>query len=113
MMVSLLIEQILTLHRCIIVGPFDHLESALEAAQHEAIDVAVLDVNLNGVKVYPVAEALEARSIPFLLVSGYGRNAVPVDRPHWPICDKPFRVEELVTKLVAQLNRPEGRVKSS
>ncbi|MDB5392842.1 MAG: response regulator receiver protein [Rhodospirillales bacterium] len=103
MLVSLMIEQILAKQRCIVVGPFDRIEGALAAAQHEAVDLAVLDVNINGVKIYPVAEVLAARSIPFVLVSGYGRSAIPLDRPDWTVCEKPFRAEELIAKLVAEL----------
>jgi two-component SAPR family response regulator len=103
MLVSLMIEQILAKQRCIVVGPFDRIEGALDAAQHEPIDLAVLDVNINGVQIYPVAEVLAARLIPFVLVSGYGRNAIPPDRPDWSVCDKPFRAEELIAKLVARI----------
>ena len=105
MLVSLLIEDVLIDQQCTVVGPFERVPGALAAAQTEALDLAVLDVNIAGVKVYPVAEALAARRIPFVFVSGYGQNAVPVDRPHWRVCSKPFRPRDLVTMLEDQLRR--------
>ena len=101
-LVSLLIEDILTEEGCTIVGPFDRVPAALRAARDEAIDLALLDVNVAGVKVYPVAEILAARRIPFLLLSGYGRQAVPPEHPEWRVCGKPFRPENLVAILREQ-----------
>jgi CheY-like chemotaxis protein len=103
MLVSLLIEDVLTDSECIVVGPYDRVPTALEAARTLALDAAVLDVNLAGTKVYPVAEMLSARGIPFLLVSGYGAGAVPIEHPSWQVCSKPFRPEQLITMLAEQI----------
>ena len=103
MLVSLLIEDALTESGCLIVGPYDRIPAALDAARTLAIDAALLDVNLAGAKVYPVAEVLSARRIPFLLLSGYGPAAVPVDRAWWPVCSKPFRTEEMIAMLAEQI----------
>jgi DNA-binding response OmpR family regulator len=103
MLVSLLIEDALTDSKCVIVGPYDRVPAALEAARTLALDAAILDVNLAGTKVYPVAEMLSARSIPFLLLSGYGRGATPIEHPTWPVCDKPFKIEQLLAMLAEQI----------
>jgi CheY-like chemotaxis protein len=103
MLVSLLIEEMLTDHRCAIVGPYATVPPAVEAAKSEAIDVALLDVNIGGLKVYPVANALMARRIPFLFLSGYGESAVPKDRPEWRVCSKPFREGDLIEMMSQQL----------
>ena len=103
MLVAMMIEEILDDHRCVVIGPFGRMPGALDVAQTAAIDLALLDVNLAGVKVYPVAEALAARSIPFLLLSGYGQNAIPYDRPAWRVCTKPFRSEELIRMMIEQV----------
>lgn len=103
MMVSLLIEEALTDSKCIIVGPYDRVPAALEAARTLALDAAVLDVNLAGVMVYPVAEVLSARGVPFVLLSGYGTEAVPPDHASWPVCGKPFKIEQLIAMLVEQI----------
>ena len=106
MLVALLIEDVLTDEHCAIVGPFDEVKDALEAARTESLDLAILDVNVAGVKVYPVAEVLAARRIPFLLLSGYGQNAIPKDRPNWRVCSKPFKPEGLVAMMVEQVAAP-------
>lgn len=104
-MISMLIEDLLSDHKCEIIGPFDRVKMALEAAQTETIDIAILDVNLAGVKIYPVADELAARKIPFILLSGYGKSAAPQDHPEWPVCNKPFRPEELLSMLEGEMSR--------
>ena len=99
MLVSLLIEEVLSDEQCIVVGPFARVADALEAARAEAIDVAVLDVNVAGVRVYPVADVLVERAIPHLFLSGYGPSAIQNERPHARVCGKPFRPAQLLTML--------------
>jgi DNA-binding NtrC family response regulator len=75
----------------------------LTAAATETVDLAVLDVNFAGEKVYPLAEFLAERGIPFVLLSGYGRDAVPANHPEWQACNKPFQPDELVDMLSRQV----------
>ena len=98
-MIAAMVEAALEEAQCTVVGPFHDLAGALAAAKNQAFDVALLDVNLAGEMVFPVAEALDARGIPFMLLSGYGDGAAPDDRPDWPVCAKPFRLDELVQRL--------------
>jgi DNA-binding response OmpR family regulator len=105
MLVSMLLEEFLADEGCAIVGPYSRVGPALAAATSEKIDLAVLDVNVAGVMVYPVAEALVARGIPFLFLSGYGAQAIPENRPNWRVCSKPFLATNLATMLVAELRR--------
>jgi DNA-binding response OmpR family regulator len=109
MLVAMLVETALEDENCIIVGPYGALGEALEAARSEAMDLAVLDINLAGEKVFPVAEVLAARGVPFLLLSGYGEVALPSNRRHWPICAKPFSLEDLVSRLAQLLVAPSPR----
>jgi len=97
--ISALMETTLEEALWTVVGPFRNVASALTAAETENFDVAVLDINLAGEMVFPVAEALDARGVPFLLLSGYGDTAVPDDRPDWPVCAKPFKLDELLQRL--------------
>jgi CheY-like chemotaxis protein len=103
MIVSLLIEAMLEDQHCVIVGPYDRMSSALEAARTDLFDFALLDVNIAGSKAYPVAEILTERGIPFLFLSGYGQMAIPADRPDWRVCSKPFRSDQLVQMMLEQL----------
>jgi hypothetical protein len=65
--------------------------------------LAVLDVNLRGTKVYPVAELLSERHVPFLFLSGYGDDAIPRGNDDWRVCAKPFKGDELVKMMSAAL----------
>jgi DNA-binding response OmpR family regulator len=105
LLVAMMVEDTLIEQGCEVVGPFSRLNDAMRAAETEALDLAVLDVNVAGDTVYPVAEVLASRDVPFLFVSGYGQDAIPTDRPSWVACAKPFLPEELTAMLVRQLNR--------
>jgi CheY-like chemotaxis protein len=75
-----------------ILGPIGRADEALTFIKENgtAIDGAVLDVNLNGAKSYPVADALAEREIGFIFATGYGADAVDGDYRKYPRCEKPF-----------------------
>jgi DNA-binding response OmpR family regulator len=98
-LVASLIEQILEAAGCIVTGPIPRLSEALDAAHHENCDAAVLDVNLAGERIDPVADALCARDVPFLFVTGYGVNALPGEYTERPRVNKPFRMADLLCAL--------------
>ena len=89
-MVALLLEDMLSEFGHQVVGPVAHLNKAVEMAQREALDVAILDVNINGKEVYPVAEALAARGIPFIFATGYGKGGLRAPYLNRPSLQKPF-----------------------
>jgi CheY-like chemotaxis protein len=62
---------------CAVAGPAGDVAEALGIAADAALTGAVLDINLGSERVWPVAEFLDARSIPFVLASGYGGDEVP------------------------------------
>lgn len=94
-MVVLLFEEMLAELGHEIVGPVAHIAKALEMAQREALDAALLDVNIDGREVYPVADALAARGIPFVFVTGYGKAGLRASYRDRPILQKPFRQRDL------------------
>jgi DNA-binding response OmpR family regulator len=103
LLISMLIEDILVDAGCRIVGPFTNLADALLAARNEVADIALLDVNLRGEKVYPAADLLTKRGIPFLFLSGYGADAIPNNHPEWRVCSKPFNIADLTAALIARM----------
>jgi CheY-like chemotaxis protein len=104
LLVSMLIEDVLVGAGCRVVGPLTNLSDAILAARNEAvIDIALLDVNLRGEKVYPVADILTERGIPFVFLSGYGKTAIPNDRPSWRVCSKPFSPNDLIEILTERI----------
>ena len=86
-----------------IVGMAGSVSEALSLieAPGERIDGAILDVNLAGERVYPVADALMARAISFVFVTGYDRWIVPGTYAHVPRCDKPVRFDILARHLIS------------
>lgn len=95
MVVAMEIEDMLRAAGCEVVGPVGSLQAAITLAHEDALDAAVLDINLDGEKVYPVAEELQARGIPFILATGYGESTLPKQWRDQPRLSKPFRREEL------------------
>lgn len=91
MMIALLLEDMLAALGHTVVGPVSRVDKALEMAASEALDVAILDVNLNGKEVYPVAETLAARGIPFIFATGYDGEGMPMRFRDRPRLSKPFR----------------------
>jgi CheY-like chemotaxis protein len=94
-MVALLLEDMLGELGHTVVGPVARLDKALEMARSEKFHLAFLDVNLDGEQVYPVAEALAARGIPFVFVTGYGREGLRAPFGDRPTLQKPFRRHDL------------------
>jgi len=73
-LVAWLLEDMLADLGCAVVGPAVSVKQALAMIDAEAIDVAVLDVNLNGQLSYPIADALAARGVPFVFSTGYDKD---------------------------------------
>lgn len=99
MIVAMQIEDMLHAAGCEVVGPVGTLQAAITLAHAEALDAAVLDINLDGEKVYPAAEELQARGIPFILATGYGESTLPEKWRNQPRLNKPYRREQLVQLL--------------
>lgn len=102
--VSFLVEDMLLDIGCREVVHAADIGNALRLID-SGIDFAVLDVNLGRENVYPVAERLTARGIPFLFATGYGRAGL---EPAWrdrPVIQKPFRRELLAEAMQVALQR--------
>ncbi len=99
MMIAMLVEDMLADLGCVVVGPAHRLEDALEMVCVEPFDVALLDVNLAGQPVYPVADALRAKGVPAIFATGYADAELrEIDRGS-PVLQKPFRASELAIAL--------------
>jgi DNA-binding response OmpR family regulator len=94
-----------------VVGPVAHLDTALDAAASEGFDAATLDVDLGGQTVYPVAEVLDARRVPYVFVTACGREALPPSFCGRPHLGKPFAPGDLVgtvSRLIARAAEAEA-----
>ncbi len=79
------------------------LPAALELAASESIDAAILDVNLAGKEVFPLAAELDRRGIPFLFASGYGENGLPPEYHGATMLQKPYVVKLLLEAVNGML----------
>ena len=87
-------------HGARVVGPVATVADALAAVADEApLDAAVLDVNLGGTPVFPVADALVARGVPFVFLTGYDRWALPSDYAGIASCEKPANLPDVAKAL--------------
>lgn len=87
---------------CEVVGPMPTLEMALKAAVSEPLDAAVLDINLGGELIWPVALALEARGIPIVFATGYARTfPAPARFADAPWIEKPLLPQRLVAAVAS------------
>lgn len=110
MIVAMQIEDMLRAAGCEVVGPVGTVHEAMTVAHEEPLDLAVLDVNLDGEKVYPAAEELQARGIPFILATGYGESTLPEKWRDQPRLSKPFRREQLEHLLRSVISRSRCRL---
>jgi CheY-like chemotaxis protein len=84
-MLSLTLEDMLRDLGCVVAGTAAKVDEALEMARTSEYDVALLDVNLGGKRVDPVAEAVRERGAPIVYVTGYGKTAASgfvLEKPH-------------------------------
>jgi len=87
-----------------IIGPAPRVDAALELLDREPRpSLAVLDVNLQGRTAWPVADALLARGIPFVFLTGYDPAAIPRAYAHVPRAGKPVQLQELLPLIRAAL----------
>jgi CheY-like chemotaxis protein len=101
--ISMLLEDMLMDFGCEIVGPAARLNVALDMAQGDAFDIAILDVNLAGESIYPVADALAARNRPFVFSTGYGGAGIKDPYRDRPVVQKPFSQQDLRRTILAAL----------
>jgi len=85
-----------------LVGMAGRVDEAAEMAQTKDFDLAILDVNLDGQDVYPVADVIGNRGLPFMFVTGYGGRGLPDNYRNRPTLQKPFQLDEL-KRMLAQL----------
>lgn len=101
--ISLLLEDMLLDFGCEVVGPAGRLPAALSLVEAGGIDLAILDVNVAGEPIYPVADALAAKGIPLVFSTGYGSAGIDGSYRDRPIVQKPFSQSDLERQLKAAL----------
>jgi two-component sensor histidine kinase/CheY-like chemotaxis protein len=107
-LLTLLVESILSQAGALPVGPASTVAEALPLARSEPLDAAVLDVNVADEAVFPVADVLQDRGVPFVFVTGYGaQTSIPARHRHALRLPKPYHRERL-RQALAQVIGSEG-----
>ena len=101
MMIAMLLEDALNDLGCVVIGPVGRLPEAIRLAESAVIDCALLDLNVDGDEVYPAAEKLAERDIPFAFITGYRASHLKEPYRDQPILQKPFTVPKLEQVLRA------------
>lgn len=104
-LVALLLEEDLRSAGCTIAGPHTSLSAANAAARGEPVGLAILDVNLNGEMVYPLAEELADRGVPLVFLSGYDIGHFPERFKTTPRVGKPHDRAALLREIARALDR--------
>lgn len=76
---------------------------AVKLVQSTEFDLAILDVNVNGKVITPVAELISARNLPFIFATGYGSSGLPQEYRDRPALQKPFQLETLAQVISATM----------
>jgi len=107
-LVAMLVEDLLSAAGAQVVGPAATLAEGLALMCDAVPDGAVLDVNLDGVLVYPLAEALAGAGVPFVFVTGYGRLGVDPAFQGVTVLHKPLKLANFTNDVANALGLSDG-----
>jgi DNA-binding response OmpR family regulator len=98
-MIAMLVEDMVLDFGSEVVGPAAKMDDAISLAQSTELDAAILDVNVGGTVIFPVADILSERGIPFIFATGYGSTGLPPRFRRHPTLPKPFSYQSLAEVL--------------
>lgn len=87
-----------------VLGPFANLSGARAALEETVIDFAVLDIRLDDEEVFPLADELSERDVPFVFATGYDSSVLPAKHRDRPRVEKPVSLQTL-RDLVAAVRK--------
>ena len=95
-LIAMMLEDFLLSQGHKVRGPCESVAEGLAAVAADDFDLAILDVNLKGESVWPVAAALRAKDIPFVLASGGHVEAPPAEFANTPMIEKPYTIDRVL-----------------
>lgn len=105
-LLALMLEDMLAEAGIRIVGPAMNHDAALRLVDTTpSIDAALLDVNVGGAPIYPLAARLVERGVPIVFATGYGREGLSADWQAHPVVQKPYATDEICGALAKALDR--------
>jgi two-component SAPR family response regulator len=107
-LIAVMVEDMLIEMGGEVIGPAATIDDALDMAREHTLDAAVLDVNVRGQRIDPVAEALMARGVPVLFATGYGEVRLASGAPA-TVIDKPYTQDKLSRGIAAAIKAADNR----
>ena len=104
-LIALMLEDMVESIGCAVTGLAPRVALGVTMADSGEFDLAILDVNVAGENVEPVADRLSARDVPFIFATGYGEAGVPLRYRGRPVVSKPFRADQLEAAIEKALTR--------
>ena len=102
-MIAMLVEDMVLDFGSEVVGPVANMNDASNLARSAELDAAILDINVGGSVIFPVADILSERGIPLIFATGYGSRGLPPRFQNSPTLPKPFSYESLEAALRSAL----------
>ena len=104
-LIAMMLEDFLETLGHSVHGSCDNVPDALDAADADGFDVAILDVNIKGEAVWPVAQRLRERKIPFVIASGGHVEPPPPAFADVPLLEKPYTIDRITPALEEAIAR--------
>ena len=102
-LIAMMLEDFLESLGHTVAGTCDTVECALDRTDKGGFDLAILDVNLKGENVWPVASALRQRNVPFIIATGGHVDPPPPEFNDAPVIEKPYTVDRVTPAIDAAL----------
>jgi CheY-like chemotaxis protein len=99
MLVAMFVEDLLGDLGYQVAGVVSHIDDGMKRAEQGDFDIALLDVHLNGKEVFPLADILAGKNIPFIFATGYGERGLPDRYRGRPVLQKPYHPDDLAAIL--------------
>jgi DNA-binding response OmpR family regulator len=108
MLIALMLQDMVSEEGLAVAAIANTLQDGIELARTADVELAILDINLNGQEAYPVAEILRARGIPFVFSTGYGGASLRPEYKGAPRLMKPYQQDSLTAAIKAALATPQA-----